>query len=121
MKKTLFLFQWDKTAAQARAKLLRAEGWTVSVESEDGARGGGKVLQRPPDVVVFDSAKRPSHSRETAGGIRGYKAGRTIPMVFVDGTEEDIAKTKAKVSPAVFTPSEKLLNVLEKIVVDKEK
>lgn len=121
MKRRLFLFQWDKTSAQQRAKLLRAEGWTVSVESEDGARGGDKVLQQPPDMVVFDLAKRPSHSRETAGGIRGYKAGRTIPMVFVDGTEEDIAKTKAKVSPAAFTTSEKLVGVLAKIETDGEK
>jgi CheY-like chemotaxis protein len=131
MKKTLFLFQWDKTSAQARAKLLRAEGWTVSVESEDGARlpaviaptrqaGGSKnVLQKPPDVIAMDLAKRPSHSRETEKGIRGYKAGRTIPMVFVDGTKEDIAKTKAKVSPSMFTTLEKLVSGLEKIGEDE--
>jgi CheY-like chemotaxis protein len=121
MKLRLFLFQWEKISALQRAKLLRSEGWTVSVESEDGARGGENVLQQQPDVVIFDLAKRPSHSRETAGGIRGYKAGRTLPMVFVDGTEEDIAKTKAKVSPAKFTTSAKLVNVLKKIEMDKEK
>jgi CheY-like chemotaxis protein len=78
------------------------------VESEDGARGGKKVLQIPPDVVVFDLAKRPSHSRETANGIRSYKAGRAVPMVFVDGSQEDIKKTKAKVGDAVFTTSLRL-------------
>jgi hypothetical protein len=108
MKRTLFLFQWDKASAQARAKGLRAAGWTVCVESEDGARGGKAVLEKHPDAVVFDLAKRPSHSRETAGGIRGYKAGRTIQMMFVDGTDEDIAKTKARVSMVEFTSSEKL-------------
>ena len=72
-------------------------------------------MHHPPDVVVFDLAKRPSHSRETAGGIRGYKAGRTIPIVFLDGTEEDIAKTKAKVSPAMFSTSEKLVSALDKM------
>jgi hypothetical protein len=75
------------------------------VESEDGARGGKKVLQSLPDVVVFDLAKRPSHSRETADGIRSYKVGRGIPMVFVDGSQEDIRKTKSKVGDAIFTTS----------------
>lgn len=114
MKQRLFLFHWDKTSAAARAKELRAAGWTVAVESEDGARGGSKVLQQPPDVIVFDLAKRPSHSRETASGIRGYKAGRSLPMVFVDGTDDDVAKTKARVSAAVFTTSTKLLSVLNR-------
>jgi hypothetical protein len=78
------------------------------VESEDGARGGKKVLQSLPEVVVFDLAKRPSHSRETANGIHSYKAGRAVPMVFVDGSQEDIKKTKAKVGDAVFTTSLRL-------------
>jgi CheY-like chemotaxis protein len=119
MRRKVFLFQWDKTSANERAKTLRAAGWTVVVETEDGARGGSKVLKEQPAVVVMDLAKRPSHSRETAGGIRGYKAGRTIPIVFVDGAEEDVAKTKAKVSPSTFTTSEKLVSVLDNIGKDE--
>jgi DNA-binding response OmpR family regulator len=114
MPRRLFLFEWDKTSANARVKVLRAAGWTVSVETEDGARGGSKVLKQPPDVIVFDLAKRPSHSRETASGIRGYKAGRSLPMVFVDGTGDDVAKTEARVSAALFTTSTKLLSVLNR-------
>jgi len=124
MKGTLFLFQWDKTTAQARAKELRAEGWKVDVESEDGARGGKKVLADPPNVIVMDLAKRPSHSRETGNGIRGYKAGRSLPIVFVDGTKEDIEKARTKVSDAIFATSVDLKKVLEKFATgssDKEK
>jgi CheY-like chemotaxis protein len=120
MKRTLLLFQWDKPSAQARAKVLRAAGWTVSIEFEDGALGGSRVLRQQPTVVVMDLAKRPSHSRETAGGIRGYKAGREIPILFVDGTNDDIAKTKAKVPNAIFTVSNKLEEALEKIIMGKE-
>jgi CheY-like chemotaxis protein len=115
-KRRLFLFEWDRALARERTKDLRSAGWIVQAECEDGARGGKKVLQSLPDVVVFDLAKRPSHSRETANGIRSYKAGRAIPIVFVDGSQEDIKKTKAKVGDAVFTTSLRLKAALHSSV-----
>lgn len=114
MKGNLFLFQWDSVSARLRVKELRAAGWKVTVESEDGARGGNKVKVNPPDVVVMDLARRPSHSRETAEGLRWLKATRHIPIVFVDGAEEALAKTKAKVPDAIYTISAELQRVLEK-------
>jgi hypothetical protein len=111
----LYLFQWDATSAAQRAEELRAAGWTVEVETEDGARGARNILNSAPDLILFDLARRPSHSRETASGIRGYKAGRRITMVFVDGTEADIGKVKDRVKYALFTTSELLLLHLSKI------
>lgn len=109
----VFLFDWDKDAAPKRAAVLRKAGFEVDVETEDGARGGRAVLARPPAVVVLSLEKRPSHSRETADGIRGYKAGRGIPMLFVGGTEADIEKTKARVPGAMFTPPDGLVAALQ--------
>jgi DNA-binding NarL/FixJ family response regulator len=116
MKGTLFLFQWHAESAQQRAAELREDGWEVLVESEDGARGGKAVIENPPDVIVFDLARRPSHSRETAEAIQWRKATRGVPIVFVDGTEEIIAKTKAKVKDGVYTTSAELRSMLEKFV-----
>ena len=116
MKGRLFLFHWDKNTAADRAEQLRADGWKVEVESEDGARGGGKVLKDPPDVIVMDLSRKPSHSRETANGLRGYDAGRNLPIVFVDGEEMDIEKTKRKVSDAIFTSSSGLKRVLARYI-----
>jgi len=111
----LFLFQWDPDAAEKRAAALRAAGWTVEVESSDGARGGRAVLNHPPDLILLDLAKKPSHSRATAEGIRGFKAGRQIPMLFIDGSPADIEKTRINVMRALFTPSELLLHRLSKL------
>ena len=113
MSRRLFLFQWDPESARARAEALHAAGWEVAVESEDGARGGNRVKAEQPAVVVLDLARRPSHSRETADGLRGLKATRQIPIAFVDGSEEAIAKTNAKVPNAIYTTSVELLQVLE--------
>jgi DNA-binding response OmpR family regulator len=110
--KTIFLFQWDAEAAARRAGLLRAAGWNVEVESEDGARGVRRVLDVKPDLIVFDLAARPSHSRESALAVRRYRAGRYIPMIFVDGREDAVARLKSRIEGAIFTSPDLLLERL---------
>lgn len=112
----LFLFQWDDKA-DARARALRDTGWTVELETSDGARGCRAVLNHPPDIILFDLARRASHSRATAEAIRGYKAVRRIPMLFIDGTELEIEKVKAKIMDPLFTPGELLMHRLSKLDV----
>lgn len=109
----VFLFDWDEEAAERRAAVMRQAGFEVDVETHDGARGCRAVLACPPDAVVLSLEKRPSHSRETAGAIRGCKAGRRIPMLFLGGSAADIEKTLARVVDARFAGSEQLCAVLE--------
>jgi DNA-binding response OmpR family regulator len=109
----LFLFQWDEKA-ETRASALRAAGWNVELESSDGARGCRAVLNHPPDLILFDLARYASHSRATAGAIRGHKAGRRIPMLFIDGSEHEIDKVTAAVMDPLFTSGKLLLHRLSK-------
>ena len=111
----LYLFQWDPAAAEARAAELRAAGWTVEVESTDGGRGTRNILNNPPDIILFDLARRPGQSRITADNIRGFKATRQVPMLFIDGTEEDVAKVRARILKPLFSPSELLMHRLSKL------
>lgn len=110
--KKLILFQWDAERAARRAEMLRKSGWVVEVESEDGRRGAGKVLNEKPAVVLFDLSQKPSRSRTAAEGIRGYKAGKGIPLIFLDGVEEDRKKVAEHVNGAIFLASEMLLKRL---------
>ncbi len=112
MQKKAFLFEWNGVAASKRVAELRAEGWEVESESESGARGGKAVVGNPPDVIIFDLAQRPSHSYETAEALRWRKAFKHVPMVFVDGKREAVAKTVQKVPDAVFTTSSGLVEAL---------
>ena len=110
----LFLFHWDKEGATARAAELNADGWQVEMECEEGSRGCKNLKAFGPDVVVFDIAKKAVHSRECGRALRNAKAFRETPYVFVDGTDEDISKAKAKVSSDIFTTSAALSKVLSK-------
>lgn len=112
MKNKLFLFHWNKAEAANLAKSFREKGWTVAVESENGARGGKKVADNPPDAVVIYLSRLPSHGRATASGLRGLKATREVPIVFVDGEKEIRERTKAVVPNAIYTTSAKVTDIL---------
>jgi hypothetical protein len=109
MERRLFLFEWQAEAAEKRAAALRAAGWAVEMECEDGARGVRRVLDQQPAMVVLDLARRPSHSRECAAALRNYRATRRIRLVFVDGTPAEQARTAEKIRDAIFISSEMLV------------
>ena len=109
----LFLFHWEKEGAAARAAELAKEGWQVEMEFEEGSRGCKNLKAFGPDVVVFDIAQKAVHSRECGRALRNAKSFRETPFIFVDGTDEDISKAKAKVPGAIFTTRGELTKVLE--------
>lgn len=108
----LFLIHWHTEEAEQLAAPLRKDGWDVTVESEDGARAGTAILADPPAAVVVYLTRLPSHGRETMHGLRGYRAGRTIPIVFVGGDDAVIEKTRAKVRGAQFVKEPSLRRAL---------
>ncbi|MCK6485952.1 MAG: hypothetical protein L6R00_17630 [Phycisphaerae bacterium] len=99
----VFLIHWNKSEANERAARIRAMGHTVRVECADGARAGREILARPPHAVVIDLSRLPSHGRATAGGIRGYKAGRDIPLILLPGAPEKMEKVRREIPDAVWS------------------
>jgi len=104
-RRRVFLVDWDPVSAAATAAPLRKAGWTVAIESRDGAVAGRKILAQPPDAVVISLGKLPSHGRQIASGVRGYKG----PIVFLGGTRQAITKTRERVPDASFVEASKLL------------
>ncbi len=111
----LFLIHWNEAEAAELAARLRAKGWEVETEAQDGARGGKRIKADQPDAVVIYLTRLPSHGRETADGLRSIKATRHIPIIFVDGKEEAIEKTRAKVPGALFVTSAGLREALASV------
>jgi hypothetical protein len=112
VKPRMFLFHWNEGEARTLAAAHRAAGWRVETESSDGARGGKRVVSDPPDAIVVYLTRLPSHGRETAHGIRSYKATKTTPILFVGGAGEAVAKTRAKVPDARFVSERALPRAL---------
>jgi len=112
VKGKIFLVQWDADAAASRACDLRADGWYVDVEAEDGGQAFRLIRVEQPDVVVIDLVHKPAHGREVARALREVTSLVDLPIVFVDGDEKTVEKVHAKVAGAVFTSSTRLKSAL---------
>ncbi len=112
MKGKVFLVHWNLSQAEGVARELRSDGWEVDIESKDGARAYQLIKANPPNVVVVYLTHLPSHGRETAHALRSTKATRNLPIVFVDGKDEAVARTREKVADALFTTALELKGVL---------
>lgn len=108
MKGRVFLVHWREAEAEVLAREIRHMGWDVDIESLDGDRAGKRIEKDPPDVVVIYLTRLPSHGREMGHAIKAIKATKNIPLVYVDGNDEAIARTKTIVPDAVYTTTEEL-------------
>ena len=60
------------------------------------------VRENPPDALVIDLTRLPSHGREVAIYLRRTKYARHIPLIFVDGEQEKVEATRGLLPDATF-------------------
>lgn len=97
------VLHWKAEEAAALLKQLRGAGYDVDYE-EKPDHGLLRVLREaPPAAVVIDLSRLPSHGREVATGIRGSKATRHIPIVFVNGDREKVDAIRQQLPDAAYT------------------
>lgn len=97
------LIHWHAGEAQERAARLRAAGHTVSAGPLMGPESLRELRDRPPEAIVIDLGRLPSHGRDVALGFRSYRATRHVPIVFVEGDPEKVARIRALLPDAAFT------------------
>lgn len=96
------LFHWDAVEARKRAGQLRSAGYVVAGGPFE--RDTLRLLSyRPPDAVVIDLSRLPSHGRDIAIAIRRYKSTRHVPLVFLEGEREKVARIRNVLPDAVFS------------------
>ncbi|MHC4077772.1 MAG: PleD family two-component system response regulator [Planctomycetota bacterium] len=98
----VLLIHWNADEARERLQRLRSAGHTATAYSEQGGAGLQKFRDRPPAAVVIDLSRLPSHGRAVATWLRQQKATRQVPIVFVDGDREKVARTKKALPDAVY-------------------
>ena len=85
------------------ATLLRQAGYEVSLDPETGPELIRALGLKPPDAVVIDLSRAPSHGRDIALALRAKKATRPIPLVFVGGEKEKVEQVRQLLPDAHFT------------------
>ena len=111
-----FLIHWNKAEALEKVKPLRAAGWTVIYEYGSGEIAFKTIKAKPPDVVIIYLSRLPSHGSRMGEVLKQSKATRAIPILFVDGEIEKIAKVKSNVPDGIFIRSADLKKTLKQFV-----
>jgi CheY-like chemotaxis protein len=91
------VIHWRAGEAAALIEACRGAGFEVEYLERDGGAICRAIRANPPDVVVIDLTRLPSHGKEVAVWLRGAKSTRDIPIVFVGGDPLKVAKVAAAI------------------------
>ena len=119
--KTIRLAHWNEDEGLERQKQLEALGFDVAFDFGDSLFVSRRIKASPPDAVVIDLSRLPSSGREVAHSVRGTRATRHLPIVFVDGEPEKVKKTKQFIPDATFTTWERIKTALPKAIANPPK
>src|SRR5262245_25275394 len=97
------LILWNEAEMAERAARLRKAGFTVSPFASQDGKALTNLGRSLPHAFVIDLSRLPSHGREVAGALRQQKSTRSVPIVFVGGEYEKIARVRRELPDAIYT------------------
>jgi CheY-like chemotaxis protein len=100
------LIHWKASEAAALLAALRPAGFRAMRAS-------------PPDAFAIDLSRLPAHGREVATFLRGQKATRHIPIVFVGGAPEKVDAIRKLLPDAVYTAPGRLRSALRTALANR--
>lgn len=109
------LIHTNPQEGRQRAETLRAAGYQVSYDAapDEALR---KIKRAAPAALVVDLDRSPSMGRDVAVAVREQKKTRHVPIVFAGGTEAKIARVKATLPDATFTPWSRIRSALKRAI-----
>ena len=110
------VFHWKAAEAGPLLDKLRSAGYETEYEERIDYAILPLLKRSPPAAVVIDLSRLPSHGREAATGLRGHKATRLIPIVFVDGLPEKVEAIRRQLPDAVYTSRARLVSALKQAI-----
>ena len=110
----LRVVHWNAKEAEPLVELLRAAGHSVELTSSIGSGILKYLRAAPPGAVVIDLTRQPSHGREVAAAIRNGKTIKHLPILFVDGDPEKVARIRSVLPDAIYTTRARLAGALKR-------
>lgn len=95
------LIHWNASDAGIRLAQLKKAGFQAIYETLDGSNYR-TIRREVPDAFLIDLSRLPSHGREVALSLRGWRDTRRVPIVFLGGEESKIAALRQTLPDAVF-------------------
>lgn len=99
----LVLIHWKPAEAEGALRRLIGLGHTAKLLSEATPATLRAIRGNPPEVILIDLTRMPSHGREFGVALRTSRATRHVPLVFAGGLPEKVERVRELLPDAVFT------------------
>ena len=94
----------------------RAEGLEAAAYPVLGPSAFREIRANPPDAILIDLSELPSYGRAMAVLLRERKSTRKIPLVFLKGDPEKIARVREVLPDAVFATWPRVAPAIEQAI-----
>jgi CheY-like chemotaxis protein len=112
----VILIHWNAAEAQERAGRLRSAGHQPDTFTPQDAPALRALRESPPDAFVIDLSRLPSQGCAVATMLRQQKATRLVPIVFVGGDPQKVARVRGLLPDAVYTEWSRIAGALRKAI-----
>lgn len=109
---------WNASEAAPLLATLRSAGHETDYDEKLDGKVFRAIRQSPPDVFVIDLTRLPSHGREIATALRGFKATRHVPIVFAGGVAEKVEAIRRELPDALYTDSARVRSAVRKALAN---
>ena len=110
------LIHWNAAEAQTVMKAIEDAGFAVEYKEGPPPEIMRSLRATPPDAVVIDLSRLPSHGREMATALRGNRQTRQIPILFLSGDPNKVALIRQTLPDAYYCDGKGLAPALRKCI-----
>jgi CheY-like chemotaxis protein len=114
------LIHWNQTEAKQKAQILQSAGYTVNREPLT-PQNLKELKNNMPDAIVIDLTRLPMQGRDIAITIRHDKATRNVPIIFVEGDSQKLARIKTQLPDAKYTDYNQIQTILKQTLAHPPK
>ncbi len=114
--KRVLLIHWNSSEADDKARRLARAGYSVDCHSDEKSESIRSVRRNPPDAIVIDLGRLPSHGRAVAMWLRQQKATRHVPIVFIEGDPAKTNITRKLIPDAAYTDWRRIRGTLRRVI-----
>jgi hypothetical protein len=107
---------WNAEEAAENAERMKGMGFEVDHELPQGTAFLGELAEQKPSAVVIDLSRLPSQGRDFGLLIRRRKSTRHIPLVFLGGAPEKVARVQEVLPDAAYASWDTVAEVLRDVL-----
>ena len=117
---TVRLICWKEDRARELATELETAGFAVDSNALEGP-ALRELGQAPPDAVIIDLGRLPAQGRDVGVTLRTTARSRHTPLVFVDGAEDKVARTREVLPDASYTSRDDMASSVRQAIAEPPK